>query len=684
MPEPLSTECLITSWTLLEPDWALVGNKTGVTRVGFAVLLKFFENEARFPRSPEEVPTEAVSFVARQVGVAAELFDRYSWSGRIVERHRAQIRAAYGFREPTEADEALLAAWLAADVCPLEMRDAPLCEALLARCRANRVEPPGRLERIIGSARARFEQRFCDATLARLGVDGVARLEALVADDDGRRVLAELKADPGQAGLETLLREVDKLTAARAVGLPVGLFDGVSDRLVEAWRARATRSYPSDLAAAAQPVRVTLLASLVWLRTSEVTDALVDLLIAVVAKLNTRADRRVERELTADLRRVRGKEGLLFRLAEAAVEHPDDTVREALFPVVTEATLRDLVREAKANDAAFKARVRTVLRSSYSSHYRRMLAPLLGALGFRCNNIAYRPVMQAVELLVRYASVPGTVRFYDRGDVVPIEGVVPKGWRDAVITDDGRVERVPFELCTLIAVRDALRRREIWVEGASRWRNPDLDLPADFDTTRSVHYAALRQPTDPTEFIAGLRARLSSALGRLDTALAGGTTGGVRIVTRNGQPWITIAKPDPLPEPVGLDAVKDEVLARWGTIDLLDVLKEADFLSGFTSEFVSVASREVIDRNLLRRRLLLCLFALGTNMGIKAIVNTGEHAETETVLRHVRRHYITRDNLRRAIVKLVNATMAARDPFWWGDGTACASDSKKFGSWDST
>lgn len=120
-----------------------------------------------------------------------------------------------------------------------------------------------------------------------------------------------------------------------------------------------------------------------------------------------------------------------------------------------------------------------------------------------------------------------------------------------------------------------------------------------------------------------------------------------------------------------------------GTIDLLDVLKEADFLAEFTNEFTSTASREVIDRGVLRRRLLLCLFALGTNMGIKAIADTGEHDETEAVLRHVRRHYITRDNMRRAIVKLVNATMAARDPRWWGDGTACASDSKKFGSWDS-
>ena len=53
----------------------------------------------------------------------------------------------------------------------------------------------------------------------------------------------------------------------------------------------------------------------------------------------------------------------------------------------------------------------------------------------------------------------------------------------------------------------------------------------------------------------------------------------------------------------------------------------------------------MIDRETLRRRLLLCLFALGTNMGIKAIVATGEHGETEAALRHVRRHFITHAGL---------------------------------------
>ncbi|MGZ6869220.1 MAG: Tn3 family transposase, partial [Frankiaceae bacterium] len=60
---------------------------------------------------------------------------------------------------------------------------------------------------------------------------------------------------------------------------------------------------------------------------------------------------------------------------------------------------------------------------------------------------------------------------------------------------------------------------------------------------------------------------------------------------------------------------------------------------------------------------------LGTNAGIKHVAG-GDHGHSEAALRHVRRLHITRDNLRRAIVKLVNATLAARDPALWGTGSA--------------
>jgi TnpA family transposase len=125
------------------------------------------------------------------------------------------------------------------------------------------------------------------------------------------------------------------------------------------------------------------------------------------------------------------------------------------------------------------------------------------------------------------------------------------------------------------------------------------------------------------------------------------------------------------------------VVGRWGTIDLLDMLKDADHMTGLTEEFVSVATQERIPREVLRRRLLLVLFALGTNMGIRQMVATGEHGESEAALRHVRRHFVTRDSLRRSITRLVNATFHVRDESWWGQGTACASDSKRFRAWES-
>jgi Domain of unknown function (DUF4158) len=127
-----STEDLIASWTLVGEDWNLVGNKTGATRLGFSLVLKFFEIEARFPRDASEFPAAAVTYVAEQVKVDPGELAAYRFSGRTIEYHRAQIRDVFGFREFTRADEDKLADWLAHEVCPVELRD----EQLRTGCRS--------------------------------------------------------------------------------------------------------------------------------------------------------------------------------------------------------------------------------------------------------------------------------------------------------------------------------------------------------------------------------------------------------------------------------------------------------------------------------------------------------------------------------------------------------------------
>jgi hypothetical protein len=224
---------------LVDGDWKLVANKSGPTRLGFCLMLKFFEIEARFPEFIEEFPQPAVEYVSGLVKVPAAELAKYDLAG--AKRHRKQIREALGFRPPTLADEESLTAWLAAEVCPVELVEDRQREALLVECRTRKIEPPGptRMEKVLVAAPGRWERAFCARTIERLGAVGRARLLALVAEgnDEGTALLAALKRDPGAVGLDALLMEIIKLTSVRELGLPKGLFADCSEKLVAAWRA---------------------------------------------------------------------------------------------------------------------------------------------------------------------------------------------------------------------------------------------------------------------------------------------------------------------------------------------------------------------------------------------------------------------------------------------------------------
>jgi Domain of unknown function (DUF4158) len=86
---------LAEQWTLLPGERELLANRTGATRLGFAVLLKFFQCEARFPQSRQEVPVSVVASLAKQVGVLAACYAEYDWQGRAIKYHRAQIRSFF-------------------------------------------------------------------------------------------------------------------------------------------------------------------------------------------------------------------------------------------------------------------------------------------------------------------------------------------------------------------------------------------------------------------------------------------------------------------------------------------------------------------------------------------------------------------------------------------------------------
>jgi hypothetical protein len=482
------TEELVEHWTLLPSELNLLTHKTEVNRLGFALLLKFFQYAGCFPRHKSDIPKDVLRFIAQQVNVPSVNLEHYSWQGRTIKIHRNQIRQLLQVREATLADSRALQQWLQNQVLVCGMSLENLKTTALKRLRSLRIESPTteRLNRIVNSAFRSFEQHFFRVTAQKLTTATQEKLDALLqtrnknprkwpsdhtkSPDGLPAPLVVLKADMGAATVETLQQEAFKLEQLRQLKLPMDLFNGIPGKVLQIYKRRVNVEAPSLLRRHPNARRYTLLTAFCQLRQQEITDRLVDLLIQTVHRLGARAEQRVERELLRDFKQVNSKTQLLYKLATAALRQPDGTIREVVYPVVAEETLRQIVQEYESTGISYRSKVYTVMRSCYSHHYRRIVPLILNLLEFRSNNDRHRPVIEAISLLKQYLGRPQ--RFYDASEAIPIEGVISRAWQ-SVIFETGRngelrVNRIKYELAVLQALRDGLKCKEIWVVGANR------------------------------------------------------------------------------------------------------------------------------------------------------------------------------------------------------------------------
>jgi len=356
----------LDSWKLSAEEHNLSVAKSSANRLDFALLLKFFQNHGRFPSATSAITAELITEVAQQLGVEPSAVG--AMSDRTLERARAEIRNLCGYREATVEDAERLTEWLRDQIVVIAPRSQDgMFAALEAECRGRRIEPPSaeRIDRIVRSAIRAHEERLCNATLTRLPSVSRARLDALLQpgtsiDDadsvDHRRngdileagtseasstsargaLINQLRSDAGRPGVNSLRREMAKLQVLRELELPDDLFAGIPLHELEVYCKRVAVEEPHELRRHPKSARLTWLAAFAVVRGRAVTDNLVDLLVETIHRINARAERRVEHELLEDLKRVSGKQSLLFQVADVALAHPDGIVRDVVFPIVSE------------------------------------------------------------------------------------------------------------------------------------------------------------------------------------------------------------------------------------------------------------------------------------------------------------------------------------------------------------
>ncbi len=668
-------------WSLGFDELARVEAKSAALRLGFAAQLKFYKLTGRFPETAAEIPDAAGLYLGDQLERSTAELRGYDWSGRNGQRHRAEITEFLGVRSLEAHDLRALEVWLEVGFCPSGAGMETAIGSICRWCLARRVQSPSKYasERLVRSARRRFEEALLARIAASLTSNAALLMEASLNAPDGPDGFGALKADPGRIALESLLKATDRLSFIRTLRLPRGILAEIGAPVIERLRRRVAQETAWEMRRHAQARRLGMYAVFLMAREAEKIDGLVDLLLETIHKIGVKAERKAAAAIARDIERVYGKERLLAGIAEAAMGDPNGKVCDVIFPVAGEKKLKAIVTEYKSR-GAWDRRIHQTMRGSYASHYRRMLPRILEVLEFRSNNAAHQPVLDALAW-IRRARRDGC-RVIRIADGIPIEGVIPAKWRGFVIEDDGgggRINLINYELCVLKALRERIRCKEIWVVGADRHRNPDDDLPKDFDDRRADYYADLGLSMDAHAFTAAIKAEMEEELRRLDAELPNNKS--VRIPWR-GANRISVSPTPPQPEPPGLTAVKAEVGRRWPMVALLDLLKEAALDTGFLDAFKTSGERVVLAPATLQRRLLLCLYGLGTNAGLKRISAGVEDVSYKELL-HVRRRFIHAEALRHAARRVANATLAARNPDIWGEiGTACASDSKKFGAWD--
>jgi len=137
-PEEVPTEDLHAHFTLMGRDrHAVPVTSAPANRPGFVLALCAVRYLGFCPEDLSDCPTDAVWYVAPQLGLAPEVLRGYPERGQTRTEHLKRTYAHHGYRRPTSSDLRDLFGWLVERA--LEHDD----PALLVRLAAERLLRPG-------------------------------------------------------------------------------------------------------------------------------------------------------------------------------------------------------------------------------------------------------------------------------------------------------------------------------------------------------------------------------------------------------------------------------------------------------------------------------------------------------------------------------------------------------------
>lgn len=676
------------SWSLSQDEISCLSGKSNNSKLQYALKMKFFDLQGYFPDKIADIPVLAIDYVAIQLSLAPDVSD-YNWHSRIAQIHNNEIRQYYGFRKSDQSDLVSIKEFVEAELLPQGLPVSHIMEEVYKFLKKSRIEPSAsqKLGRYISGICAEHESRFFASCRQNLRSGNCRMLDKLLEaghEEIDQTILGFIKLGAGKISIATITEELKKLSYINSTGvLNKQFFDSIPRKLLKKHHDRVATLTPSGLLGISKssPDKFYgLLACFCKYKGSKIIDSLIEILTRKLKRLESSGKAMIKEELW-NYYKGDDKNTLLDNLVNISLAHPDGIIKEKIYPEVGG---REKLEQSKLSRQSFKQTCREseykYLNALYVHGYRKYILMILGSLKLKANSRNPSPLLKAIDFIIGYQGKEAFKAEYYPSSCLPIalELISPQDLK-VIQTQDGRTKKAHYELAILGLLRKELRCKNIWVDSAFKYSDPERDLPQDSKKNKSLHCKMLGLSENVHEEILHLKQDMVKSLKEFNATIS--TDPEVRIGTKAGKPHIYLTPYESQPEAVNLETLKDEVAYLWPDVSLLNILKEADLRVGLTSELIDIGGKVIMDNSLLQQRLLLALFAMATNTEFNKVCS-GIHNISEADLRYVRKRFITPESLRYIIKKLVNSTLATRDKGIWGEViNSFASDSTKFAAW---
>ncbi|MGE5135249.1 MAG: Tn3 family transposase [Gemmatimonadota bacterium] len=578
-----------------DEDLALIGRHRGEhMKAGFALQLVTVRWLGMFLEDPLDVPGEVLDFMAGQLGMAdPSVVKRYTDRVKTKSDHRQEIRRAYGLRDFADA-EAELAGWVAARAWTSGDGPKAIFGDAVTWLRERKILLPGvtRLARLVARVRDDTTHRLWRVLEALLAPVQRRMLDRLLEVPPGLRV-SDLerwrKGPPPRGSGPAIIAALDQVAEIAGLGLAgLGAEAAVPPRRLgelarygmtaDAW---LIRRHPDDRRLA------TLLATAWHLEAKSVDDSLELLDLLMSAELLGRAQREADRDKARQHPRLARASA---RLAVAVVAlfdsdgwgGPEDEPRvsqvwEAIEAVISRADLRAALTVVSETVPPPGAEDPDDWRAGLLGRY----PTVTGFLKLLPAVITFGATAEGAPVLAAMRALPGVLAYRSRLPAPLIPGrlvdasVVTGPWRRLVFGhpahEGGAVSRHAYAFCVLEQFWRGLKRRDIYAEASTRWRNPQARLLEGeaWAAIRGEVLTTLGLPGDPDALLAGHAQALDAAYREVAAWLAASTE-----VTVDDAGKIHLTGIKAIEEPPSLVDLRARTTAMLPRVELPEVILE--------------------------------------------------------------------------------------------------------------